>query len=740
MVYDMTSFVDLFGGNTVPPSDFSYVNYSVTANVAFVWPFQYSGTGNIIADIVELNVTVAALTATLPPADSVSVGTDVLIRNTGTQTITVNDNGNNLVATLAAGEAKFIYVTDNSTDAGVWGVFTFGTGTSAADASTLAGYGLRTLLGKLSPNHAYLEVNANYVLTTADRGKLVNVVAGSVTVTTPAAATVEDGYFVLIRNTAAGSLTLEGNAAETIDGSLTKTIAPGESCIIATNGANWFTVGYGRDATFVFSEYVVDSASGSVTLSSSDVAGRMIRVGGTAVANIDVTLPSVDNIYFVNIESSVGAFTVTFKTSAGTTAVLSSDQRTLLYCDGSNVSIAVTTALTTTLSLPDGSAAVPSLFFASDTNTGLYRPGNDSVGITTGGVSRAIVANAQTTFDQNISFSSTGRRITGDMSNATFANRLTFQSTTVNGNSILHVAPNGTAVQSGYRAETDSALTTGSVLMLDAFGGSDVRITSAARGAGTILPMAFFAGTTEWLRASNTGKVGMGLTPGANNLLRIGGALAAADANIISVENTTAGATSLARVVVTADANTAYLSTYGATFATAHFAGRTGIANYTAGLLFIGGDAVSTIDFFTGGDVAGDLALRIEASGNLNFKKTSQRIQGDFSNATQSVKASFHSSTTDGATTVGAIPNGTSTTSAFQTVNNSDSDNATIGTLRTTTTSVDINVTKSGTGVLKPLSLMMDSVAKLTVATGGNVEVSSFSKLVRCNGKHSSDR
>jgi len=38
------------------------------------------------------------------------------------------------------------------------------------------------------------------------------------------------------------------------------------------------------------------------------------------------------------------------------------------------------------LNMADGSAAAPSLFFAADTNTGLYRIGSDSIGIAAGGV------------------------------------------------------------------------------------------------------------------------------------------------------------------------------------------------------------------------------------------------------------------------------------------------------------------------------------------------------------------
>ena len=57
----------------------------------------------------------------------------------------------------------------------------------------------------------------------------------------------------------------------------------------------------------------------------------------------------------------------------------------------------------------DGSAAAPSFSFASDTNTGIYRVGADSLGISTNGVVRATVSN-------------TGLSVSGDLSvSGTFA-------------------------------------------------------------------------------------------------------------------------------------------------------------------------------------------------------------------------------------------------------------------------------------------------------------------------------
>jgi hypothetical protein len=62
----------------------------------------------------------------------------------------------------------------------------------------------------------------------------------------------------------------------------------------------------------------------------------------------------------------------------------------------------------------------------------------------------------------DITFAGTGRRITGDMSNATFSNRLSFQSSTTNGNTNFNIIPNGTATSTGFSMWASSTYATAS--------------------------------------------------------------------------------------------------------------------------------------------------------------------------------------------------------------------------------------------------------------------------------------
>lgn len=384
------NYTDVFGAQTVPPSEESYIFHNLSgADNQLYWPEQYSGAGYLLADITEL-VGTGAVAVRLPAADAVSVGESFLLRNRCLNDIQVNDASGTPAALLPAGQTLFFYVVDNTTSAGQWQIFTFGAGTSAADAVALAGDGLSVATGRLQVSSEYRAINSDYPIVPEDRGQILDVVTGTVTVTTPDATTAGDGFYCFIRNSSAGNLTLEGRDTQTVNGALSITFAPGDSVILMSTGTNWVTVGYGRSVSGQFSEVIVNAAAGDVTLGSDDVSGRMIRVTGVASSDITVTLPSTDNIYFVSVDPSVGEFNVIFTTGSGLVSSLTANQRTVLSSDGTNVVPAVTTTVTSTLVLVDGSAAAPSINFSLDPNTGLFRKGNDQLGVAAGGAEVAV--------------------------------------------------------------------------------------------------------------------------------------------------------------------------------------------------------------------------------------------------------------------------------------------------------------------------------------------------------------
>lgn len=395
----MSNYSDVFGTFTVPPAEATYSRLTLTESGALAWPDNFSGevvNEHLATSILEVSASDSDIQLLLPPANEVSVGQDLMIRNVGAQSVELTDAEGNPVTTILTGEAKYLYITINTTAAGQWSMFTYGTGTSGADAALLAGAGLQQSAGnKIEVSADHRALDSDYSIVAEDRGMLLNGTVGSLILTTPDATAVPIGFYCFIKNSSLGMLALEGFGAQTVDGGSSKTLSPGDSVVLLKADEDWVTVGFGQSVNFTFSELVINAAAGDATLSSTDVSGRMIRVTGTAAQDIVLTLPSVDNIYFATVEGGMGAYAVTFKTAGvGGVVVLNANEKTALYSDGLNVTIAITTTVTSTLSLTDGAAAAPSLFFSLDTDTGLFRKTNNVIGVATGGVERAAFTNA----------------------------------------------------------------------------------------------------------------------------------------------------------------------------------------------------------------------------------------------------------------------------------------------------------------------------------------------------------
>jgi len=93
-----------------------------------------------------------------------------------------------------------------------------------------------------------------------DRGNLLDL-SGTFTLSFSAAATLTSGWYVYLSNTGTGVITLDPDGAETIDGSATKRLYAGQSCLVQCNGTALYTFGRKNTAVMLQQQTASNSAS-----------------------------------------------------------------------------------------------------------------------------------------------------------------------------------------------------------------------------------------------------------------------------------------------------------------------------------------------------------------------------------------------------------------------------------------------------------------------------------------------
>jgi hypothetical protein len=383
----MTSYVNPYTGQTISPSQVGYENLTISANTTLQWPVN-GNTSSVVANIIEVTATTTGLNLIMPPANEVSVGQTALIRNIGSNPFTVVDNNNNTIVSVSSGIAQYIYVTNNSTVYGTWGTVQFGAGTSAANAATLSGYGLKALGTTLNTSTPVTTFSSTYSLTTSDRASLYVWNGGAGTLTLPSASSVGAGWFSVIKNDGTGILNIALQGTDTIDGQTSAQLQIAESFVVVSSGSAWYSYAYGQSATFFFTQLVKNVTGGTITLTSAEAANIVQEYQGTLTSNCTIILPPTVQLYSLR-NITTGAYTLTFKTTSvgATTVILPQNQTIIVICDGTNVYNAQTATSSgiSFLTLANGSAASPSMSFASDTTTGVYLAASGQLGFAISG-------------------------------------------------------------------------------------------------------------------------------------------------------------------------------------------------------------------------------------------------------------------------------------------------------------------------------------------------------------------
>lgn len=373
----MTTYTNTFGGTNIYPSDVSYRYVSLTIDQALDWPLETAPTNDVVASIMDVNATTTSLVITMPDATEAGTGQTVLFNNVGSNTFTVKTSTGTQICAPTSGSTFQIYLTNNSTAAGTWRSFQYGASASAADAANLAGLGLKAIATTLNQSMPVGSFSTNYTTGSSDRAKALIWTGGAGTLSLTAAPTLGSDWFVQVRNSGTGDLTVDPSSSELINGAATLTLSPGDSCIIVTNGLEFWTIGFGQSAVYAFSVLQIDvSGSGNYTLSIAELNKTAYIFTGTLTGNREIIVPNTVQQYWVSNQTS-GSYLLGVRTasqgSPGETVTQSG--RAILYCDGTNVVDADTASISIPISVAQGGTGATTASGAR-TNLGATTVGN----------------------------------------------------------------------------------------------------------------------------------------------------------------------------------------------------------------------------------------------------------------------------------------------------------------------------------------------------------------------------
>lgn len=351
------SFVSVFGGNTIYPSDISYLALALTEDTTLQWPLEAATGSNLVARIIDVTPATSDLSVLMPPADQTGVGQVTQFKNVGPDDITIADNDGGTLLSISAGLTWTLYLTDNTTTTGTWDSFQAGASTAQAQAASLAGYGLVAQGALLSQSQAVNLFNSNYTAGAADRSRAYVWTGGVGTLNLTAAATLGNNWFMSIRNGGVGNLTVTPGGGDLINDASTLVLRPGDSATLNTDGTSFYTVGLGQDPVFAFDYTSIDitGAIDTYTLSGSELNRIAYQFVGVQTTNLEIVVPATTQQYWVANDTTGGSYTLSLGTETqGSPVDVGRGTRGIFYCQGSEVVNADTASISIPIGISDG--------------------------------------------------------------------------------------------------------------------------------------------------------------------------------------------------------------------------------------------------------------------------------------------------------------------------------------------------------------------------------------------------
>jgi len=393
-------FVDEFSNAPVQPAFSSYLSLELTENVALEWPFQNQNTLYPFSQTVQINGTDSAnLVISLPDATVTSVGQTVCFLNSADQNVIISDFEQNIIVTIQPSQDYYLTLSDNSDPSGIWIEVQLGATTSSATAASLIdtsndsnGHQNNGGLSAFPTNYIKMNQRINlfsgssYNQASGDRGSLLVWTGGNGSYNCLSAASIGNGYNFSIHNasTVSGVITLIPNGSDTIDGESTFTIKTNESATFISNGvSSFYSLGYGQQFTNIITEADVplsDAISNIIEITLDQAKNLILNFTGSSGApfypDITISLPSnFVNQYYLQNSSTTNDIIVQVGTGVTSfnSRIPKNGDRIIGYTDLSNFYNIPNIFDLDNLFFADGTETNPSISFANDTSTGIFR-------------------------------------------------------------------------------------------------------------------------------------------------------------------------------------------------------------------------------------------------------------------------------------------------------------------------------------------------------------------------------